>query len=95
LRLSLHAQSIISTRVFPSDGDDSDDEDEDDDELELQAELDRIKAERELARLKKEKEEQELLERSKRDSAVKGNPLLQLDAADDSAKVSCSSHYYS
>lgn len=62
-----------------------DDDDEDDDELELQKELERIKEERAALQAKKEQEEAEILEKMKKESAVKGNPLLDLDPG--SAKV--------
>ncbi len=64
---------------------DESDDDEDDDEQELQAELERIREERAAAQLKKSLEEQELNEKMHRDTALKGNPLLNL--SDESAKV--------
>jgi protein CWC15 len=73
---------------FSEEGDrEEDDDDEDDDEEELQAELERIKAERAAAQSKKEAEEKELEDKLKVDSAVKGNPLLNLDGG--VAKVWC------
>ena len=59
---------------------DEEDDDEDDDELELQRELDRIKAERAVTQAKKEQEENEIKEKLQRESALKGNPLVQLDS---------------
>lgn len=66
---------------------DEEEDDDDDDEMELQAELERIKAERMTLQAKKELEERELDEKTKRDSALKGNPLLNLDGNAESAKV--------
>lgn len=59
--------------------DDDYDDDEDDDELELQRELDRIKEERAAALVRKEAEEAAILELSKKDSALRGNPLMDLE----------------
>jgi protein CWC15 len=66
------------------DEDDSDDDDEDD-ELELQRELERIKAERAQALIKKEEEEKIEEEKLKRDSALKGNPLMNFNNGDDNS----------
>ena len=66
--------------------DDDDDDDDDDDELELQRELERIKEERAAAQARKEQEELAMLELSKKDSALKGNPLLDLEGS-GSAKM--------
>ena len=66
--------------------DDEDEDDEDDDELELQRELERIKEERAAAQARKEQEESAMLELGKKDSALKGNPLLDLEGA-GSAKM--------
>lgn len=60
------------------------DDDDEDDELELQRELLRIKSERATQQSKKEAEEREEMERMKTESAVKGNPLLDLDGSGDS-----------
>lgn len=54
--------------------------------MELQRELDRIKTERAAAQAKKDAEEQEYADRIHRESAVKGNPLVDLDGG-NSAKV--------
>lgn len=64
---------------------DEESDDEDDDEAELQAELERIKEERELARLRKLEEEKEMELMAKRESALQGNPLAQIE--ENSAKV--------
>ena len=69
------------------DDDDEDDDDEEDDELELQRELARIKAERAAAQAKKEQEEQDREEERKKESALKGNPLVSLDGGAESSKV--------
>jgi len=55
----------------------SDDDDDDDDEEELQRELEKIKSERQAAALRKEEEEQLLNEKSARENALSGNPLVQ------------------
>ena len=55
-----------------------DDDEEDDDELELQLELERIRAERVAAKAKKEAEEAEEEERLKTESALMGNPLVNI-----------------
>ena len=69
---------------------DEEDDDEDDDELELQRELDRIKAERAVTQAKKEQEENEIKEKLQRESALKGNPLVQLDSTmTGTSKVRC------
>jgi protein CWC15 len=64
-----------------------DDDDDDDDEEELQAELERIKAERVQAQLRKEQEQQDLEEQANRESALKGNPLMNLSGGDTSSKM--------
>ena len=66
--------------------DEDEDDDDDDDEKDLLAELERIKNERMLAQAKKEQEQAVLLEKSKKESAIKGNPLINIDNS-DSAKV--------
>lgn len=58
---------------------DEEDDDDDDDELELQRELERIKEERATAQAKKEQEELAMAELFKKESALKGNPLLNLE----------------
>mmetsp|Transcript_6238 Transcript_6238/g.6517 ORF Transcript_6238/g.6517 Transcript_6238/m.6517 type:complete len:236 (+) Transcript_6238:50-757(+) len=57
---------------------DEDDDDDEDDELELQRELEKIKAERALAQAKKEEEERAIEEALTKESALRGNPLLNL-----------------
>ena len=64
----------------------SDDDDEEDDEEELQRELARIKEERLAAQLLKQQQEREEQERVNTESALKGNPLINLNG-DESAKV--------
>lgn len=64
------------------------DDDDDDDEEELQAELERIREERAIAQAKKEEEERMLAEQISKDSALKGNPLLNINNQNDlSAKI--------
>lgn len=70
-----------------SDDSDEDDDDDEDDEIELQAELERIKSERLAAQLKKEQQEREFEAQAQKNSAIKGNPLLNLVSGDDSSKV--------
>eukprot|EP00602_Paraphysomonas_sp_CaronLab_P001113 CAMPEP_0185018338 /NCGR_PEP_ID=MMETSP1103-20130426/1096_1 /TAXON_ID=36769 /ORGANISM="Paraphysomonas bandaiensis, Strain Caron Lab Isolate" /LENGTH=231 /DNA_ID=CAMNT_0027548117 /DNA_START=15 /DNA_END=710 /DNA_ORIENTATION=+ len=65
----------------------SDEDDDDDDELELQRELERIKEERAQAKAKKEEEEKLMEETLNRESALKGNPLLNLGGTDGNEKV--------
>jgi protein CWC15 len=65
---------------------DSEDEDDDeDDELELQRELERIKAERAAVQQRKEQEEKEQEEQQHRESALKGNPLVDMDGTGSSS----------
>lgn len=63
---------------FSDEESDEDDDDDEDDELELQRELEKIKAERALAQAKKEEEERAIEEALTKESALRGNPLLNL-----------------
>ena len=65
----------------------SDEDDEDDDELELQRELEKIKAERAEAKARQEAESQRQEEESNRESALKGNPLLNMSGNGANEKV--------
>jgi hypothetical protein len=51
--------------------------------------LDKIKAERALAQAKKEEEERYLEEALNKESALRGNPLLNLSSGSSNEKVSC------
>lgn len=80
-----HFVSCFDSRYLHSD---EDDDDEEDDELELQLELERIKAERAAAQAKREQEERETEERLITESALRGNPLMNLgDSSGTSAKI--------
>lgn len=72
---------------FDSSSEEESDEDEDDEEKQLQAELQRLREERAAAQAKKVQEEEEEQERLSRDSALRGNPLLNNSGFDDSAKI--------
>lgn len=72
---------------FDSSSEEEEDDDEDDEEEQLQAELQRIREERAAAQAKKAQEEEEEAERLNRDSAIRGNPLMNTSGFDDSAKV--------
>lgn len=61
--------------------DDDNDDDDEDDELALQRELEKIKAERAIAQAKKEEEEKAIEEALNKESALRGNPLLNLDTS--------------
>jgi protein CWC15 len=67
---------------------DDDEEEEEDDEAELQRELEKIKAERAVALAKKEEEERFLEEALNKESALRGNPLLNLSQGTNNEKVS-------
>jgi protein CWC15 len=71
-----------------SSSEDEEDDEEEDDELELQRELEKIKAERALALAKKEEEERFLEEALNKESALRGNPLLNLSHSTTDEKVS-------
>ena len=59
------------------------DDDDDDEEAELQRELEKIKAERLATSLKKEEDERLLAEATHKESALRGNPLLNSLSNDD------------
>ena len=56
-------------------------DDEDDDELELQRELEQIRRDREQAQAKKLEEEKVASEKQKTETAIRGNPLMNLDGS--------------
>lgn len=72
--MQFHKLVSINVLDWNSEEDDSDE----DDELELQRELEQIKRDREAAAAKKLEEERLESERIAMESAVKGNPLMNM-----------------
>lgn len=84
---SSRSDIALSCLLISSIVSEEEDEEDEDEELELQRELEKIKAERAAAQAKKEEEDRMLEEALAKESALRGNPLLNLGSASSNEKV--------